>query len=128
MELFPPDPPLSDAVVSLRPLALTDVATVEAALDDPEICRWFDNPSVSASDVGERAAAGGQTGEAAEFALLDLEECVGSLWLTFAADCRANVGYWLLPQARGKGIVTRALVRVSGWAFGELGVKRIGLL
>jgi RimJ/RimL family protein N-acetyltransferase len=128
MELRPPDPPLADAVVSLRPLGATDIATVEAALDDPEICRWFDNLSVSAREVVERAAARRQGDEAAEFALLDAGECVGSLWLNLGPENRANVGYWLLPDARGKGLVTHALALVSRWAFDELGVKRIGLL
>jgi [ribosomal protein S5]-alanine N-acetyltransferase len=128
MELRPPDPPLADAVVALRPLSLGDAVVVEAALDDPDICRWFDNRGVSARDVVERAVSRWQSGEAAEFALLDLEECVGSLWLTLGADGRASVGYWLLPRARGKGITARALVLVSQWAFAELGVKRIGLL
>jgi RimJ/RimL family protein N-acetyltransferase len=128
MRLRPPDPPLADDVVSLRPLSAKGIATVEAALRDPEICRWFDNRGVSAHDVVERAAARWERSEAAEFALLDCDECVGSLWLTLGADSRATVGYWLLPHARGKLLVTHALVLVSRWAFDELGVKRIGLL
>jgi RimJ/RimL family protein N-acetyltransferase len=128
MPLRPPDPALADAVVSLRPLAAADVAAVEAALRDPEICRWFDNRTVSARDVVERAAARWESSEAAEFALLDGGECVGSLWLTLGGDSRATVGYWLLAHARGKGVAAHALVLVSRWAFDELGVERIGLL
>jgi [ribosomal protein S5]-alanine N-acetyltransferase len=124
----PPDPPLADAVVSLRPLALTDVASVEAALLDPEICRWFDNRGVTAREVVERAVARWQAEEGAEFAVLDAGECVGSLWLTLGAHSRATVGYWLLQGARGKGLAAHALVLVSRWGFDELGVKRIGLL
>ena len=128
MGLRPPDPPLADAVVSLRPLAVTDIATVEAALLDPEICRWFDNRGVTAREVVERAVARWQADEAAEFAVLDAGECVGSLWLTLGADSRATVGYWLLRGARGKGLAAHALMLVSRWAFDELRVKRIGLL
>ena len=128
MELHPPDPPLADAVVSLRPLVATDLATVEAALEDPEVCRWFDNRGVSAHAVVERAVARWQAAEGAEFAVLDAGECVGSVWLTLGVDGRATVGYWLLRKARGKGLVTHALPLVSRWAFDELGLKRIGLL
>jgi ribosomal-protein-alanine N-acetyltransferase len=128
MELRPPDPQLADAVVSLRPLAATDLAAVEAALDDPEVCRWFDNRGVSAREVVERAVARWQTGEAAEFAVLDAGECVGSLWLNLGVDSRASIGYWLLPDARGRGLAAHALMLVSRWGFDELGVKRIGLL
>ena len=124
----PPDPPLADAVVLLRPLAAVDIATVEAALADPEICHWFDNRGVSASEVVERAAARWHAAEGAEFAVLDGGECVGSVWLTLTVDSRATVGYWLLPDAGGKGLITHALVLVSRWAFDELGVKRIGVL
>ena len=78
--------------------------------------------------VVERAAARWQAAEAAEFAVLDAGECVGSVWLTLGLDSRATVGYWLLPDARGKGLVAHALVLVSRWGFDQLGVKRIGLL
>jgi RimJ/RimL family protein N-acetyltransferase len=128
MRLRPPDPPLADAVVSLRPLAVTDIASVQAALDDPEICRWFDNRGVIAKEVVERAVARWRADEAAEFAVLDAGNCVGSLWLTLGADSRATVGYWLLQGARGKGLAAHALVLVSRWGFDEVGVKRIGLL
>ena len=128
MELRQPDPPLADAVVSLRPLVATDIAAVEAALDDAEICRWFDNRGVSPHEVVKRAITRWQSAEGAEFAVLDAGECVGSIWLTLGVDSRATVGYWLLPDARGKGLVTHALVLVSRWAFDELGGKRIGLL
>jgi RimJ/RimL family protein N-acetyltransferase len=41
MELRPPNPPLSDGVVSLRPWTLDDVPAVAAACDDDEIARWI---------------------------------------------------------------------------------------
>src|SRR6266516_3207399 len=56
MALRPPDPRLADDVVSLRPLAFRDVSAVEAALDDPEITRWFDNGGVSGA--GRRRPCG----------------------------------------------------------------------
>jgi [ribosomal protein S5]-alanine N-acetyltransferase len=128
MALRPPDPRLADDVVSLQPLASSDVSAVEAALDDPEITRWFDNSGVSAQDVVDRAASRWEQFEAAEFAIVDSGDCVGSIWLNFGPSHRASVGYWLLPRARGKGLVTRALLLVSRWAFDEFGVKRISLL
>jgi len=128
MALRPPDPRLADDVVSLRPLAFGDVSAVEAALDDPEITRWFDNGGVSAQDVVDRAASRWEQSEAAEFAIVDAGDCVGSIWLNLGPSDRAGVGYWLLPRARGKGLVTHALLLVSRWAFDELGVKRISLL
>jgi RimJ/RimL family protein N-acetyltransferase len=39
----------------------------------------------------------------------------------------ASAGYWLLPQARGRGVATKALRLVAGWAFAQLGVERLFL-
>jgi RimJ/RimL family protein N-acetyltransferase len=126
--LHPPDPPLADGVVVLRPLGPQDATAVERALVDPEITRWFDSRGLSARDVVDRARARWEGSEAAEFAIVDDDECVGSIWLNLATDRRAVVGYWLLPAARGKGLATRAVLLVARWAFGRIGVERIGLL
>ena len=37
------------------------------------------------------------------------------------------MGYWLLPEARGKGFATRSVQLVSRWALGELGMTRLSL-
>jgi RimJ/RimL family protein N-acetyltransferase len=39
-----------------------------------------------------------------------------------------EVGYWIAPWARGRGIATAALRLTSRWAIDELGAQRIGLL
>ncbi|WP_395574057.1 GNAT family N-acetyltransferase [Streptomyces sp. BK79] len=39
----------------------------------------------------------------------------------------ARVGYWVLPEARGRGVATRALLLASRWAFTELGLHRLEL-
>ncbi|MCK1796730.1 GNAT family N-acetyltransferase [Streptomyces sp. XM4193] len=39
----------------------------------------------------------------------------------------AWIAYWLLPEARGRGVATGALCRVADWAFAELGLHRIEL-
>ncbi|AQS69082.1 GNAT family N-acetyltransferase [Streptomyces pactum] len=39
----------------------------------------------------------------------------------------ARVGYWVLPEARGRGVATRALLLASRWAFAELGLYRLEL-
>jgi len=40
---------------------------------------------------------------------------------------RAEVGYWVAPWARGKGVSARALTLLSGWALGPLGLARLDL-
>jgi RimJ/RimL family protein N-acetyltransferase len=39
----------------------------------------------------------------------------------------AAVGYWLRPEARGRGAATVAVQLVARWAFDELGVQRLEL-
>ncbi len=38
---------------------------------------------------------------------------------------RAEVGYWLVPSARGRGIGRAAVSLMVDWAFGDLGLERI---
>ena len=40
----------------------------------------------------------------------------------------AELGYVLAPAARGRGVATEALRRLSDWAFAELGMERLELL
>jgi RimJ/RimL family protein N-acetyltransferase len=122
-----PDPPLFDEHVVLRPLAEEHVPAVERALADLEVQRWFDDRGMTARAVVERAAERWAASEAAEFAIIDEAECVGSIWLNLGLENRAGVGYWLLAHARGKGLATSALLLVARWAFDALGVRRIGL-
>lgn len=42
-------------------------------------------------------------------------------------DNRAEVGYWVAPHARGRGVATRAARAVCRWAFDEVGLDRLGL-
>jgi RimJ/RimL family protein N-acetyltransferase len=37
------------------------------------------------------------------------------------------VSYWLAPDGRGRGLATRALMLVAGWAFDVLGQQRLAL-
>jgi RimJ/RimL family protein N-acetyltransferase len=39
----------------------------------------------------------------------------------------ARVGYWVLPEARGQGVATRALLLAAHWAITELGLHRLEL-
>ncbi|GAB6901028.1 GNAT family N-acetyltransferase [Kineosporia succinea] len=39
----------------------------------------------------------------------------------------ASVGYWLLPEARGRGLATQAVARASGIVFQRLGWHRVEL-
>ena len=40
----------------------------------------------------------------------------------------AAVGYWLRPEARGRGAATVAVQLIARWAFNEVGVQRLELI
>lgn len=55
-------------------------------------------------------------------------EAVGGIGLVLGSDierCSAEVGYWLGEDFWGRGIATAALVRITRYAFDELGLLRV---
>lgn len=42
-------------------------------------------------------------------------------------EARAEVTYWVLPQARGRGVAPLALGAVADWAFDDVGFHRLEL-
>jgi RimJ/RimL family protein N-acetyltransferase len=51
----------------------------------------------------------------------------GSLYDVELEQRRAAVGYWLAPEARGRGVATRAVRLIARWAFEDLEVARLEL-
>jgi RimJ/RimL family protein N-acetyltransferase len=128
----PPDPPLSDGVVTLRPPNQSDRATIVAACQDPEIPRWTLVPEPYAdSDAGAflaMADAGWSVGIGAFFAVTQAirpDHLIGLISLDLPRTGPSEVGYWMSADGRGRGHATRALRLVSDWAIGELGVDQI---
>jgi RimJ/RimL family protein N-acetyltransferase len=54
-------------------------------------------------------------------------EVVGGVNLRFGDHDIAEISYFLRASARGRGLATRAVRLVAGWAFDELAVERIEL-
>ena len=52
---------------------------------------------------------------------------MGLMRLTLA-DGLGEVGYWLLPEGRGRGVATRTLRAVCDWAFDSVGLHRLELV
>ena len=134
VDLETPDPPLSDGVVTLRPWTLADVPAIAVACNDIEIARWIHLPSpYGESDAREYVIATtmawvDRTG--AVFAVVECAsgELAGSIAL-HVLDPLGNVevGYWAAAPARGRGLTTRALKLLCGWAVREAGAERVQL-
>ena len=91
--------------------------------------RAFGVPALSAERVLERDRGRWGQGESATFAICDTSDrCVGHVFVNLTSMRRATIGYWLLPEARGKGLATRAVRLASRWALRDLTLARLGLL
>ena len=128
MSLVPPDPPLSDGVVTLRPMDESDVPAIEQAAGDAEILRWFDLHTHSPSDYLAAKREAWAAGTGASFAICDAtlpDTCLGHVFIERDDDGRGSVGYWLLGDARGKGRATRAVRLMASWGLPEMRLRRL---
>ncbi len=137
--LVPPEPPLSDGVIVLRPWRRDDAPVLASAFGsgDAELAYWMDDvpqPYTIADAVAyvERSQAGWR-GEvpATPFASCDVvsAEVLGWLGLTWdeAGEGTVEAGYWTRGEARGRGVATRAVLLAAAWMFGDLGFERLEL-
>jgi RimJ/RimL family protein N-acetyltransferase len=130
-----PNPPLSDGVVTLRPWGEDgDVEAIAAACNDPAIAEFLEMiPSPytedDARDYIARTREGWATGTTSNFAVLVDGAAVGSIGVRWLEPDQgvAEVGYWVAPESRGRGICTRALRLVSRWVFEQDGMERLQL-
>lgn len=113
-----------------------DAATWLRGLMDPEFLRW-NTPLKPVSDLDSardslRAqATRAASGECVHFRVTDAGTgaTLGHIGLNMIemAVRVARVGYWVLPEARGRGVAARALALATRWAFTELGLYRLEL-
>lgn len=70
-----------------------------------------------------------QEGRGAEWGVWEGRALVGAAWLTELDrhNLCADLGYWLAPPARGRGIATDCCRAMLGHAFEELGLHRISI-
>jgi len=124
-----PDPPLSDGVVTLRLPEERDVAAIERGIADPDVIRSFGRPTLTAEHLLELNRRRWDEGVGATFAICDAADgCVGHVFVNLGDAQRGNIGYWLLPEARGRGLATRAVRLLSRWTLRDLALARLGLL
>jgi RimJ/RimL family protein N-acetyltransferase len=132
--LVPPDPPLTDGVVTLRAWRDTDTESIVRMMDEPEIARWTRAPSpYKESDaIAWLATHPVLLRRRTELPLAitdaDSGELVGSIGLRFPEDGRGEFGYLVAAGARRRGVAERALRLYARWAFDELGVERLEVL
>jgi RimJ/RimL family protein N-acetyltransferase len=121
----------SAPALTLRPWTVDDVAELVVAYQDPAMRHW--NTSVPKDHDAARAwienhQKGWSDGRAFAFAVLEVgsgpePRLVGHVALREVTPGApgAEVGYWTVADARGRGVAHRALEAITSWAFDTFG-------
>jgi ribosomal-protein-alanine N-acetyltransferase len=126
---------LDDGIVRLRLMTEADVPAVVEAVQDPEIPRWTRVPvpygEGDARQFRRITYNGLEAGTdlAALIVSADEGELLGAVGIhgIEPESGRCSAGYWVTASARGRGVASRALRLICGYAFDELRVQRIEL-
>lgn len=122
---------LADEVVRLRPFTLDDVPAVTAACQDPEISRWTATiPTPYTEQHAHDWISGHAESNDVELAIVEreTERLAGAIGLVLGPPGIGEIGYWAVPEFRGRGYTTGALRLLAGWAFDERGLARLQLM
>ena len=114
----------------LRPWQAGDAGPLERVLADPSVSRWTGLPSRSAQEwVTSTYPGRWADGTGAGFAVLDATtgDLLGGVDLhgVDTADGTAEVGWFTVAEARGRGIATEAVGVLCRWAFDAVGLQRV---
>lgn len=123
--------------IQLRPFeAAFDAQALHQAAHDPDIGRW--NPSVRAlrdpAVAQAKAAEWGDWSPGTDLIWAIKESTTGRLAGAVvvvgidAFHSTGEVGYWLVPEFRGRGFATRAVGAASRYAFGAVGLARLAII
>jgi ribosomal-protein-alanine N-acetyltransferase len=122
---------LRDGDLELRPFTLDDVPAIVEACNDPEIQHWIPMIPRPYSEEDARAFVQGEVSGIGQhqFAIAENGFLVGSIGLGISEFSRnGHIGYWCAPQARGRGLITRALRLISKHGFEDLRLERLELI
>ncbi|SNS01020.1 Protein N-acetyltransferase, RimJ/RimL family [Actinacidiphila glaucinigra] len=120
----------------LRPWEETpgDLDAALRGLGDPDVRRWNTAHAAEPDEDGARGFLrrrrdGWAAGDLASFAVTEAGVVLGQTGIGMIDHAMrgARVSYWMLPEARGRGVATRALETVTRWAFRDLGLHRLEL-
>ncbi|HEY8674476.1 MAG TPA: GNAT family N-acetyltransferase [Candidatus Dormibacteraeota bacterium] len=121
--------PLRHGEVALLPLDATAPALLVAASYDEEVTRWTSVPRHMTLLDARMVTAGW----ASNRSVVRLQVCLPDLapagmvtvWINNLGE--AEVGYWLLEGARGRGVARRAVRMLCDWALATCDLERLHL-
>jgi RimJ/RimL family protein N-acetyltransferase len=117
----------------LRPVHESDAPRVHEGTAEPETERWLGHKPApytieDAHSYVERRRELAATGQCVTWAIADLDDdrILGTvLWFDWTPEVECEVGYWIHPDARGRGLATQATALVLDHVFDTLGLKRV---
>jgi ribosomal-protein-alanine N-acetyltransferase len=123
---------LTDGVVSLRPWEPADIPEIVASVDgDEEMAGWLDRlPQPYTAEDARAFIAGEVVPVERTYAIVETAtgRPVGSVGIHPDGDPDVGeIGYWIRRDARGRGLMTRAVVILSRHALHEGGFARVWL-
>jgi RimJ/RimL family protein N-acetyltransferase len=135
----PPGPAPHGHGLRLRlwdPASDPDVEAWLRGRTDPEFLRW-NTPLRAVTDLDSARAslrdkaAEREAGTSITFCVTDADDgtILGEITVNAISrlERRCNIGFGVLPEARGRQVATRALLLVTRWAVDELGLYRLEL-
>jgi RimJ/RimL family protein N-acetyltransferase len=126
--------PLHDGLVKVRPAAERDIPEVLIAYqDDPEMHLRLGEPRPpSGAELGRRAEtaeADALAGRSLTMTIVEGEDdvCQGQIYVHHVdwQNGRAELGIWVAPGRRGKGLARRSLALVAHWLLRDGGFERV---
>jgi RimJ/RimL family protein N-acetyltransferase len=118
--------------LTLRPFTPADIPWVYEVSLDPVLQRFMQVPSPyrfedARSYVEQACIAGWDAGHRADFVAEDAATAtpLGRVGLRWGEPGAAEVGYWVDPRARQRGVATTAVRAVCRWAVMAAGIELI---
>jgi RimJ/RimL family protein N-acetyltransferase len=117
----------------LRPVREEDAPRIQEGTAEPEAARWLGHKPAPYSMDDARAYVQRRreheaTGQALTWAIADPDDdrILGTvLWFDLVPEVACELGFWLHPDVRGRGLATKASALALDTIFDTLGVKRV---
>jgi RimJ/RimL family protein N-acetyltransferase len=126
-------PVLEGAGLRLRPWRVSDVPQIVEACSDPRTQTWLGQMPAPYEESDaltwlEHQQEHRACGTSVAWAVADLGDDVASGSVSYfglVPEVEAEIGYWAHPQARGRGLMSRAMGLVVHHLFEDVGVRRV---